>query len=92
VYRILQETLTNVHKHAQAGRVHVRLQQDARMIICSVEDDGIGFDSDAPRQGHYGIVGLHEQAHLIGAHLRIDSAPGKGTTLTVTLRMAPEML
>jgi signal transduction histidine kinase len=57
-----------------------------------IEDDGIGFDVGTPRQGHYGIIGLHEQAQLIGAHLRIDSARGHGTVLTVTLRMSPEEL
>jgi len=65
---------------------------DGTQLKLSIEDDGVGFDPGAPRQGHYGIVGLHEQAHLIGAHLCIDSAPGRGTTLTVTLRMTPEML
>jgi signal transduction histidine kinase len=58
----------------------------------SIEDNGIGFDPATPHQGHYGIIGLHEQAQLIGAHLLIDSAPGRGTTLSVTLRMTPEEL
>ena len=59
---------------------------------CCIEDDGVGFDPDLPRQGHYGIVGLHEQAALMGAQLSIDSAPGRGTVLTITLRMTHEML
>ena len=63
----------------------------AQLKLC-IEDDGVGFDPDIPRQGHYGIVGLREQAQLIGAQLRIDSAPGRGTRLTVTLRVSPEVL
>jgi signal transduction histidine kinase len=52
----------------------------------------VGFDPKAKHQGHFGIVGLHEQAQLIGAQLRIDSGPGRGTALCVTLRIVPEML
>ena len=54
-----------------------------------VEDNGVGFDPQALRPGHYGIVGLREQAELIGAELRIDSTPNEGTILCVSLRLAP---
>jgi signal transduction histidine kinase len=93
LFRMAEEALRNIERHAMATRAAATLRTvDGAQLELRIEDDGIGFDPDAPRNGHYGIVGLHEQAHLIGAHLRIDSAPGKGTTLTVTLRMAPEML
>ncbi len=93
LFRMAEEALRNIERHAMATRAVVTLETvDGTQLKLSIEDDGVGFDPGAPRQGHYGIVGLHEQAHLIGAHLCIDSAPGRGTTLTVTLRMTPEML
>jgi signal transduction histidine kinase len=91
--RMAEEALRNIERHAMATRAAVTLKSvDGTQLKLCIEDDGIGFDPDVPRQGHYGIVGLHEQAHLIGAHLCIDSAPGRGTTLTITLRMTPEIL
>jgi signal transduction histidine kinase len=57
-------------------------------IELSVSDDGIGFDPDAPPVGHFGLVGLREQAQLIGADLQIESAPGLGTRVRVRLRVA----
>jgi len=93
LFRMAEEALRNIEGHAMATCVAVTLRTvDGAQLELRIGDDGVGFDPETPRQGHYGIVGLHEQAHLIGAHLRIDSASGKGTTLTVTLRMAPEML
>src|SRR6266404_5031384 len=93
LFRMAEEALRNIERHAMATRAVVTLETvDGTQLKLSIEDDGVGFDPGAPRQGHYGIVGLHEQAHLIGAHLCIDSAPGRGTTLTVNLRMTPEML
>jgi len=93
LFRMAEEALRNIERHAMATRAVVTLRtvDETQLRLC-IEDDGLGFDPDVPRRGHYGIVGLHEQAQLIGAHLCIDSAPGRGTTLTVTLRMTPEML
>src|SRR5258705_9155008 len=93
LFRMAEEALRNIERHAMATRAVVTLRtvDETQLKLC-IEDDGIGFDPTVPHRDHYGIVGLHEQAQLIGAHLRIDSAPGRGTTLTVTLRMTPEML
>lgn len=93
LFRMAEEALRNIERHAMATRAAVTLRtvDETQLELC-IEDDGIGFDPDLPRRGHFGIVGLHEQAQLIGAHLSIDSAPGRGTTLTVTLRTTPEML
>jgi signal transduction histidine kinase len=90
ILRMAQETLRNVERHAQATRVIVRLQttNDTHLEL-RIEDDGIGFDPQALRPGHYGIVGLREQSELIGAELRIDSGPTKGTTICVSLRLSP---
>jgi signal transduction histidine kinase len=88
--RMAQEALRNVERHARATRVTVRLKsRDDSVLELRVEDDGIGFDPQALRPGHYGIVGLREQAELIGAELRIDSKPNQGTTISVSLRLSP---
>jgi signal transduction histidine kinase len=93
LFRMAEEIMRNIERHAMASHASLALKTvDGIQLQLRIEDDGIGFDPAAPRQGHYGIVGLHEQAQLIGAHLRIDSAPGRGTTLTITLRMTPEEL
>ncbi len=90
IMRIAQEALRNVERHAMATRVSVKLQTiDDEQLELHIEDNGVGFDAREPHPGHYGIVGLHEQAELIGAKLRIESSPHQGTKVSVTLRMAP---
>ena len=90
LFRIVEEALRNVERHAMASRVEVRLRgADDGCLTLSIEDDGVGFDPGALRPGHYGLVGLREQAQLIGAELSIQSAPHKGTTLRLALRMFP---
>jgi signal transduction histidine kinase len=90
ILRMAQEALRNVERHARATRVVVRLQSrdNARLELC-IEDNGVGFDPKEQRPGHYGIVGLREQAELIGAELFIDSRPNQGTNLRVSLRLSP---
>jgi signal transduction histidine kinase len=90
ILRMAQEALRNVERHARATRVVVRLQStdDARLEL-RIEDNGIGFDPKALRPGHFGILGLREQAELIGAELFIDSRPDEGTSLRVSLRLSP---
>ena len=79
--RMTHEALRNIERHARATRATMRLHMtDASHLELSVEDNGIGFDSSVSSSGHYGIVGLREQAELIGAALRIDSWPNAGTT------------
>jgi signal transduction histidine kinase len=93
LFRMAEEAMRNIERHAMASHASLALKTvDGTQLQLRIEDDGIGFDPAAPHQGHYGIIGLHEQAQLIGAHLLIDSAPGRGTTLIVTLRMTPEEL
>lgn len=88
--RMAQEALRNVERHAKASRVSVELKcLDARRLVLKVADNGTGFDPAAVEAGHYGLVGLREQAELIGADLCIDSAPGRGTCVTITLPMSP---
>ena len=73
--------------------MRVALQSvDAAHIELTIEDDGVGFDPDQSRPGHFGLVGLREQAQLIGAQLDIKSSPDMGTRLSLALRIAPEVL
>jgi signal transduction histidine kinase len=89
ILRMAQEALRNVERHAGATRVTVRLRSNDAVLQLWIEDNGIGFDPDAPRPGHYGIVGLREQAQLIGAELHIESKPNEGTTFHLSLRLSP---
>lgn len=92
LFRIAEEALRNVGRHAAASRVAVSLRGSADgPLELTVEDDGAGFDPDASYPGHYGVVGLREQAQLIGASLTIASAPHKGTALRLSLRTAPDL-
>ena len=87
LYRIAQEALTNVAKHARAGNVDIILERRADTVLLIIEDDGVGFDPAAagdPGQG-FGLLGMQERAGLVGARLEIESAPGKGTTVLVRM-------
>ncbi len=84
IYRIAEEALRNVERHAQARSVKLALGEEGAegtRAVLSVRDDGLGFDPQLPRSGHYGLVGIREQAALIDATLAIDSRPGAGTEL-----------
>ncbi len=85
-----QEALRNVERHAAAKyvRVSLRIAENAELQL-TIEDDGVGFDPTTRFEGHYGIVGLREQAELIGATLAIDSAPGGGTAVRIALHASP---
>ena len=85
LYRIVQEALSNVAKHASASRVETRLSRKGRTLRLLVEDDGCGFDVEAAkgsRQSGLGLFGMEERLALIGGTLRVDSSPGKGTRLS----------
>jgi len=88
--RMAQEALRNVERHAMATRVIVKLQiTNGTHLELRIEDNGVGFDPHTLLPGHYGIVGLREQAELIGADLRIDSKRDEGTKISVSLRLSP---
>jgi signal transduction histidine kinase len=88
--RIAQEALRNIERHAKATQVELRLESsDEAMLELRIEDNGIGFEPREVRPGHYGIVGLREQAELIGAQLDIQSKLEGGTRLRVVLRLSP---
>jgi len=85
VYRVAQEALTNAARHSGAGRVEVRLRRaDGGGVVLEVADDGRGFAFDESQRG-LGIGGMRERALLIGAELAIESRPGHGTTVRLTV-------
>src|SRR5216683_6222588 len=89
LYRVVQEALTNATKHSKASRVWIRIDRKNRLLRCSIEDDGEGFDvravqSDCKRRG-LGLTGMQERLNAIGGMLSIDSAPGRGTKLLIQL-------
>jgi signal transduction histidine kinase len=88
--RIAQEVFRNVERHAKAARVTVRLNllTGARLVL-DIVDDGVGFDVESIAPGHFGLLGLREQADLIGAKVQIDSRIGRGTSVVLAVDLAP---
>ncbi|AOK47555.1 histidine kinase [Burkholderia sp. MSMB617WGS] len=83
-FRILQESLTNVGRHARASHVDIRLIADDREVMLCIRDDGVGFDTANPRKPNsFGLVGLRERAYLVQGTLSVETAPGQGTTIEV---------
>lgn len=93
VYRITQEALTNVVRHAQAHSVRVILQQTPDLLTLKIADDGRGFNLDADQHNnalnstgaHFGLKGLRERAQMVGGNLNVDSNRNQGTTLQFTI-------
>jgi two-component system, NarL family, sensor histidine kinase DevS len=84
VYRLVQEALTNVVKHARAEHVELAVSSEGGVLSIEVTDDGVGFDS-ALKPAGFGLVGIRERVELIGGRVDISSAPGRGTTLRARL-------
>jgi signal transduction histidine kinase len=83
IYRIVQEALTNVVKHADAEHVSVVLARQDRTVTALIEDDGRGFDPAAMREEGFGIVGMRERVALLGGTLKLESRKNAGTTVKV---------
>lgn len=86
VYRVVQEALSNVARHAQARRVSVILERQPKQLLAIVEDDGIGFDPAVPARSagaerRLGLLGMRERMSLVDGSLNIESASGQGTTI-----------
>ena len=81
LYRIVQEALANVIKHAEAGQVSIVLTQNEHTVSAVIEDDGRGFDPNATGDDALGLVGMRERIVLVGGRLRVESAEGAGTTI-----------
>lgn len=94
LFRIYQQALNNVARHAQAQRIYVRFGIQKEQVILEIEDDGRGFQLpsrwiELARKGHLGLVGASERAESIGGRLQIESAPGQGTVIRVTVPLFP---
>ena len=90
LYRMAQESLSNVARHAQASRAAMSIHFARQAVTLQVTDDGIGFtapkhSSDVAPSGHFGLLGLYERSEMIGAHLEILSKPGEGSQVTIVV-------
>ncbi len=90
LYRVAQEALSNVARHAHARQVDIRLLREETRLTLIIEDDGRGFSApdslhSLTSQGHFGLVGMQERVELIGGRMTVESAPGQGTTVCVTM-------
>jgi PAS domain S-box-containing protein len=84
IYRILQEALTNVARHARATRVEVRLRQSEHAIVLEVRDNGVGISEEQlGRADALGLIGMRERASLIGGEVRVEGVPGRGTIVSL---------
>jgi signal transduction histidine kinase len=83
LYRIVQEALTNIVKHAEASKVSILLARRSGSAMAVIEDDGQGFNPDNARAEGLGLVGMRERVELHDGRLNVESAPGSGTTLVV---------
>jgi two-component system sensor histidine kinase UhpB len=84
--RAIQEALTNVRRHAAASSVRIQLDVvDDRQAMLVIADDGVGLDTDRRHAAEMGIPGMRERAALLGGDLSIESAPGRGTTVRLTV-------
>ena len=92
LYRILQEACNNILKHSGANTVKIRLRSADDFIELMLQDDGRGFDPDAAakKQEAFGLNGIRERATLVGGHVAIKSAPGRGAALHVKLPLSQE--
>jgi len=88
-FRIFQETLTNIIRHAQATRVEVHLQQEESTLILEVKDNGRGIsEAELNDTRSIGVLGMRERAALLQGELQISGAPGQGTNVTVRIPLA----
>ena len=84
IFRIVQESLTNVILHAEATRVDIILSQRGGAVAATIEDNGVGFNPSATTfEDHLGLFGMRERVEMLGGSLTVESSPGKGTTVNV---------
>jgi signal transduction histidine kinase len=88
VFRIAQEAITNAVNHANPNQIDLKVNIDSRELNLQVVDDGCGFEPDGAftsRNGNFGLIGMRERAERLDGHLRLESHPGNGTRLDVTV-------
>ncbi|MFB9123739.1 sensor histidine kinase [Paraburkholderia dipogonis] len=86
IFRIVQESLTNISRHACASHVEIRLTTSGSKIELVVRDNGKGFDMLVRRLGSYGLLGMAERARMMDAHLKIESQPGNGSVVRLRVQ------
>jgi signal transduction histidine kinase len=91
-FRIVQEGLANAQRHSQAAHVFLEISQQEQQLVIRLEDDGIGFDPQRIPPDRYGVRGIQERAALAGGAAVIDSEPGRGTRIHVTLPLQDRLL
>ena len=84
-HRILREALVNVRKHAHAKHVTIELEQTNKLVVARIIDDGVGAIKFDAGPGHLGMVTMRARARAEGGRLEVDSTPGMGTTLTLSM-------
>ena len=91
VFRIVQESITNIARYAQAAQADISLRVQDNTLRVEVRDNGQGFDPDqATAKKSFGLLGMRERALALGGHLDIRSAPGQGTTIALSIPLSPE--
>lgn len=89
IYRVVHEALTNVGKHSRATHVGIVLSQTPGMLLCTIDDDGVGFDATSVLRGAgergFGLAGACDQITALGGTMRINSGPGAGTDLVISI-------
>jgi signal transduction histidine kinase len=88
IYRVVQEALTNVVKHASAKHVSIVVAGSEKAVRAVIEDDGVGFAPGRVREHALGLVGMRERAQLLGGRLEVESSPGSGTTVVVEIPLS----
>jgi signal transduction histidine kinase len=89
VFRILQEALTNIQRHAQATKVTITVNQDSGQFFLEIQDNGKGFTpGSASDRSSLGLLGMSERAHLVGGEISVEGVEGKGTKITVLVPLS----
>jgi signal transduction histidine kinase len=89
LYRVAQEAMTNVARHARATRVDLMVERRDDLAMVMIEDDGAGFDPSRVQGGdHFGLLGMRERAEALGGNLTLETSPGKGTVIVVEVPLA----
>lgn len=92
LFRIFQESLTNVARHSGAKNVEVELQKNENRLILTIKDDGIGFDTGDNKRKTLGLIGMRERAEVMGGEYCIEGEPGRGTTVRVSVPLPVQEL
>jgi signal transduction histidine kinase len=94
LFRVAQEALTNIVRHARASTVSLSLNTSPGAVVLIVEDDGVGFDPESNGTGsgfdHFGLVGMRERVELAGGSWSVTSAPGRGTKIVAAIPVVEE--